>query len=140
MVPNPRSPAQNHRIRIYRHLILQIRMPLIRMPAPQLRPIVAPRFSASRTSARRVIPLAHVLLMPSDLESFGPVALLTEDALHARMSAAARWTVGERPLCGEESSRDTNIMRTCWREPPADELTMPADELSWKAWSREFYV
>ena len=103
-------------------------------------------FLGKQNHVERIIPLAHVLLMPSDLESFGLVALeamacgvppvatrvggvpelitdgvdgflegvndipaqaarvvslLTDEALHSKMSGAARWTAGER-FCSEK--------------------------------------
>jgi L-malate glycosyltransferase len=103
-------------------------------------------FLGKQNHVERLIPQAHVLLMPSDLESFGlvaleamacgvvpvatrvggvpeliadgedgfleapgdiaaqaarVVALLTDDALHYRMSKAGRWTAGER-FCSEK--------------------------------------
>jgi N-acetyl-alpha-D-glucosaminyl L-malate synthase BshA len=103
-------------------------------------------FLGKQNHVERLIPQAHVLLMPSELESFGlaaleamacgvvpvatrvggvpelitdgedgflespgdipalaarVVALLTDDALHYRMSKAGRWTAGER-FCSEK--------------------------------------
>ncbi len=104
-------------------------------------------FLGKQNHVERIIPLAHVLLMPSDMESFGLVALeamacgvvpvatrvggvpevvtdgedgyleapgniaaqaarvaalLTDDALHARMAGAGRWNASER-FCAEKT-------------------------------------
>jgi N-acetyl-alpha-D-glucosaminyl L-malate synthase BshA len=103
-------------------------------------------FLGKQNHVERLIPLAHVLLMPSEMESFGlvaleamacgvvpvatrvggvpelitdgedgylepvgdiaaqaarVVALLSDDALHERMSSAGRWNAGER-FCSEK--------------------------------------